>query len=35
MKFDLAEANIVDIFPTILELLNISIPDGIDGCVLK
>jgi len=35
MKFEVNEANIVDIFPTILQLLNIPIPDGIDGRVLK
>ena len=35
MKFDVDEANIMDIFPTILQLLNIPIPDDIDGKVLK
>src|SRR3972149_3897324 len=35
MKFDVDEANIMDIFPTILRLLNIPIPDDIDGRVLK
>ena len=35
MKFDVAEANIIDIFPTILQLLNIPIPDDVDGKALK
>ena len=35
MKFDVDEANIMDIFPTILQLLNIPIPEDIDGRVLK
>ena len=35
LKFDVDEANIMDIFPTILQLLNISIPDDVDGRVLK
>ena len=35
MKFDVNEANIMDIFPTILQLLNIPIPDDVDGRVLK
>ena len=35
MKFDVDETNIMDIFPTILQLLNIPIPDDIDGKVLK
>ncbi len=35
MKFDVNEANIMDIFPTILQLLNIPIPDDVDGKALK
>ncbi|HHT9137491.1 MAG TPA: alkaline phosphatase family protein [Candidatus Wunengus sp. YC60] len=35
LKFDVNEANIVDIFPTILQLLNIPIPDDVDGKALK
>jgi len=35
LKYDVDEANIMDIFPTILQLLNIPIPDDIDGQVLK
>ncbi len=35
LKFDVDEANIMDIFPTILQLLNIPIPEDIDGRVLK
>lgn len=35
LKFDGYEANIVDIFPTVLQLLHIPIPDDIDGRVLK
>jgi len=34
LKFDMNEANIVDIFPTVLQLLNIPIPGDIDGRVL-
>lgn len=34
-KFDADEANIVDIFPTVLQLLNIPIPEDVDGRVLK
>lgn len=35
LKFDAAEANITDIFPTILQLLNIPIPEDVDGKALK
>ncbi len=34
LKFDGNEANIVDIFPTVLQLLHIPIPEDIDGRVL-
>ena len=35
LKFDVDEANIMDIFPTILQLLNIPVPEDVDGKVLK
>jgi bisphosphoglycerate-independent phosphoglycerate mutase (AlkP superfamily) len=35
MKFDVDEANIMDIFPTILQLLNIPVPADIDGKALN
>jgi predicted AlkP superfamily phosphohydrolase/phosphomutase len=35
IKFEVNEADIVDIFPTILQLLHIPIPEDIDGRVLK
>jgi len=35
MKFESTEVNIVDIFPTISQLLNIPVPGDVDGKALK
>ncbi len=35
LKYDMNEVDIVDIFPTILKLLDMQIPDDVDGRVLK
>ncbi|MBI2470121.1 MAG: alkaline phosphatase family protein [Planctomycetes bacterium] len=35
VKFEATEANIVDIFPTILQLLNIPVPEDVDGRALN
>ncbi len=34
-KFDADEVNIIDIFPTVLHVLNIPVPDDIDGKALN